>query len=243
LGAGALAWDLSATRAAEALTKAGLMFNPLSAPALEQLMGILREIQRHSTPSKQHTAVLLEKPHGENEEPRSNYEEEDQEKIKKGSSEDRTKTRIQSLYDYVTWIKGSTGYACNDACQEFEAERWTRWPALSKRTAALWWRCDELKLPKHGVGVDRENYYKERDDEEKVVNERSDPMGKEVSMNSDHTYAALLVEEMAASCVPIRNGERDAVDELLWLLDTEDTAPLMTLLESSPFRSEGSAGF
>ena len=116
-----------------------------------------------------------------------------------------------------------------------------RWPALSKRAAGLWWRCDELELPKPVVGVDGETAYKERVYENKgsgFPDKNGGRMGKELSMNSVHTYAARFVEEMAASCIPIRNGERDAVDELMWLLDTEDTAPLMTLLESSPFRSE-----
>ena len=105
---------------------------------------------------------------------------------------------------------------------------------LSKHTAGLWWRSDELHVPRYGVGVGEE---KVEDYEEKGRD--ADHESKELSTNSVYTYAARLVEEMAASCIPIQSGERDGVDELMWLLDTEDTAPLMTLLESSPFRIGG----
>ena len=251
LGAGALAWDLSATRAGEALTKAGLAFNPLSALALEQLLSILREIQRHGAPSTHvgaGTAVVAaaqgqpeidkEQQQQQQQQRRRRQQKEEEEqaqaKYEKASSKDAIKYRIQSLHDYMTWVKGSTGYSCNDACRRFDVERWTRWPVLSKHTAGLWWRSDELHVPRYGVGVGEE---KVEDYEEKGRD--ADHESKELSTNSVYTYAARLVEEMAASCIPIQSGERDGVDELMWLLDTEDTAPLMTLLESSPFRIGG----
>ena len=90
---------------------------------------------------------------------------------------------------------------------------------------ALWWRADELKIHNHNSVTDASRL------------ENGGPISsREVSTWSARTDAARLVEEMAASCIPIQQGERDAVDELLWLLDTEDLAPLFTLLESSPFR-------
>ena len=210
LSAGALAWDLSANRAGEALTLASIAFSPLSVNALEQLVGILTQLKRHDS------AVMTRARRFDTKSDRNN------------------ERKMGSLLKYIDWLKQFTGYTCNANCKQDLEERWSRWPVLSERIAARWWRADEFRsriqsqsADKHVIGLSQEI----------ETPESNNMLGSgELTTESSSLDAVRLLDEMSESIIPVKAGERDAIDELLWLLDGEDTSPLMTLLESSPFR-------
>jgi hypothetical protein len=78
------------------------------------------------------------------------------------------------------------------------------WTAASASVAKKWWRCDELW---------------NSNTKQSMVHQK-EPSPDIVSII------------LKRNPVPMEEGEKDAVDELLWLLDHEDTSPIVVALET-----------
>jgi hypothetical protein len=95
------------------------------------------------------------------------------------------------------------------------------WSVPTSRVVKKWWRYDELEIKnrKESQLVETGQREHDRDDDHSRGGDETE---------STENIVSILEKK---NVVPMERGDLDAVDELMWLLDREDTSPLMVLLE------------
>ena len=104
------------------------------------------------------------------------------------------------------------------------------WSVANLHVVAKWWRVQELKF-RASPAQEQEKKGKEHSP---LVEMSSTVMLPGLGAAARKTEESIVVEIkslLAHEIVPMEKGDKDAVDELLWLLDREDTSPLLLLLE------------
>jgi uncharacterized membrane protein YgcG len=213
-GASALAWNLGALRSAEQLTHEALRYNPLSVEYLKQLVEIWKQLSNRagdggggsggsggSGSGGSGQVALMNANDNEN---RTRVE------------EDNNNDPIYQMSKYANLLQNISGY------------KDSHWSVAPLGVVKKWWRCDELENQNNVLGVHTFDVESTELSTSSMWTQSSD--GKSGGYVFED-IVSLLSTTSGKKIIPMEQGDKDAVDELLWLLDREDTSPLLVLLE------------
>ena len=102
----------------------------------------------------------------------------------------------------------------------------SHWSVAPLGVVKKWWRCDELENQNNVLGVHTFDVESTGLSTSSMWTQSSD--GKSGGYVFED-IASLLSTKSGKKIIPMEQGDKDAVDELLWLLDREDTSPLLVL--------------
>ena len=115
---------------------------------------------------------------------------------------------IDQVARHARFLWNSSGYADG------------HWSVPTSTVVKKWWRYDELEI-------------KNTAKDSQLVEGRRQEEHERFEHDQDHSTENIVSILEKKNVVPMEHGDLDAVDELMWLLDREDTSPLMVLLEMS----------